>query len=37
MMIRIRYSDNRFDMVIVSRLDLLIETNQLRNFERASG
>ena len=36
-MIRVRYPDDRFDMVKVSRLDLLLETSQISSFERASG
>ncbi len=37
MMIRIRYSDGRFDMVKAARLDHLIETEQIEGFKRANG
>ncbi|WP_197463694.1 GSU3473 family protein [Desulfuromonas sp. DDH964] len=37
MVIRIRYPDGRFDMVKATRLNTLIETEEIEGFKRASG
>jgi hypothetical protein len=37
MMIRILYSDGRYDMVIVSQLDRLIAAHRISGFRRATG
>ena len=37
MLIRVRYVDNRFDMVRPEILDRLIETGKVREFERRDG
>lgn len=37
MMIRIMYSDGRFDMVRPAMLDRLLQTDRLASFKRASG
>lgn len=37
MMIRIRYPDGRFDIVKATRLDFLIESEEIEGFKRANG
>ncbi len=37
MLIRVNYPDGRCDPVEVSRLDYLIQTEQIRRFKRNSG
>ena len=37
MMIRVMYSDGRFDLVKPSTLDLLLKQNSLASFKRSSG
>jgi hypothetical protein len=37
MMIRVMYSDGRFDLVKPSALDQLLEQNRLASFKRSSG
>lgn len=37
MMIRIMYSDGRFDLVKPTTLDQLIETNRVASFKRSTG
>lgn len=37
MMIRIRYPDGRFDMVKATRLDDLIESEEIEGFRRVTG
>ena len=37
MMVRIRYSDGRYDLVKAAMLDLLINLRQINQFERRDG
>ena len=37
MMIRVMYSDGRFDLVKDNMLDLLLEKNKVASFKRANG